>query len=227
MVERPPDARGDIVAVCCHPHPLYGGTMQNKVVHTLARACQDQRVSTVRFNFRGVGASAGTHDDGEGESADAAVVADYARSATGATRLWSLGFSFGGFVAYRLATARAASALVTVAPPVQRFDFTRLPVPLCPWFVAQGDADDLVDHERVLAWTRTLEPRAGRHDPPGRGTFHAWPPDRAQGPAGRLARRAGGGKRLKSGGKANGADQPPRSPSNAITDGAGLSPPSR
>ncbi len=158
MFERPPDARGDVVAVCCHPHPLYGGTMQNKVVHTLARACQDQRVTSVRFNFRGVGASEGVHDDGEGESDDAAAVADYARAATGAARLWSLGFSFGGFVAYRLATARAASALVTVAPPVQRFDFTRLPVPGCPWFVAQGDADELVDHERVLAWTRALDP---------------------------------------------------------------------
>jgi uncharacterized protein len=158
MIERPANARGDIVAVCCHPHPLYGGTMQNKVVHTLARACQDQRVTTVRFNFRGVGVSAGGHDDGVGESVDAAVVADWAHAQTGAGRLWSLGFSFGGFVAYRLATARAASALVTVAPPVQRFDFTRLPVPDCPWFVAQGDADELVDHERVLAWTRSLDP---------------------------------------------------------------------
>jgi uncharacterized protein len=158
MIERPADARGDIVAVCCHPHPLYGGTMQNKVVHTLARACHDQRVVTVRFNFRGVGASEGTHEDGEGESGDAAVVADFACAATGASRLWSLGFSFGAFVAYRLATARAAAALVTVAPPVQRFDFARLPAPRCPWFVAQGDADDLVDHERVIAWTRALEP---------------------------------------------------------------------
>ncbi|MGH8203419.1 MAG: alpha/beta hydrolase, partial [Steroidobacteraceae bacterium] len=84
MIERPPNARGDIVAVCCHPHPLYGGTMQNKVVHTLARACQDQRVTTLRFNFRGVGASEGAHDDGAGESEDAAVVADRARAATGA-----------------------------------------------------------------------------------------------------------------------------------------------
>jgi hypothetical protein len=158
MVERPPRARGDIVAVCCHPHPLYGGTMQNKVVHTLARACQDQRVTTVRFNFRGVGASEGQHDDGVGESADAAAVADWARATTGATRLWSLGFSFGGFVAYRLATLQDAAALVTVAPPVQRFDFTRLPVPRCPWLVAQGDADELVDHARVLAWARDLEP---------------------------------------------------------------------
>jgi alpha/beta superfamily hydrolase len=158
MIERPPGARADIVAVCCHPHPLYGGTMQNKVVHTLARACQDQEVTTLRFNFRGVGASAGAHDDGAGESEDAAAVADFARAATGATRLWSLGFSFGGFVAYRLATARAANALVTVAPPVQRFDFTRLAVPRCPWLVAQGDADELVDHERVLAWARALDP---------------------------------------------------------------------
>ena len=158
MIERPADARADIVAVCCHPHPLYGGAMQNKVVHTMARACQDQSVTTVRFNFRGVGASAGVHDDGVGESDDAAAVADWARQATGASRLWSLGFSFGGFVAYRLATLRNASALVTVAPPVQRFDFAKLPVPGCPWYVAQGDADDLVDHERVLAWTRTVSP---------------------------------------------------------------------
>jgi uncharacterized protein len=158
MIERPPHARDDIVAVCCHPHPLYGGTMQNKVVHTLARSCHDQRVTTLRFNFRGVGASEGSHGDGVGESEDAASVADFARRAAGATRLWSLGFSFGGFVAYRLATLRQAAALVTIAPPVQRFDFTKLPVPAIPWLVAQGDADELVDHERVLAWTRQLEP---------------------------------------------------------------------
>lgn len=163
MIERPSRARAEFVAVCCHPHPLYGGTMQNKVVHTLARACQDQRVTTVRFNFRGVGASVGAHDDGVGESDDAAAVADWAREATGAARLWSLGFSFGGFVAYRLATLKDAAALVTVAPPVQRFDFTRLPVPRCPWLVAQGDSDELVDHERVQAWARDLDPAPEVH----------------------------------------------------------------
>ena len=158
LLERPPEARTGLVAVCCHPHPLYGGTMQNKVVHTLARAAQDQRVSSLRFNFRGVGASAGTHDDGAGESDDAAAVADWARARLGATRLWSLGFSFGGFVAYRLATSRNAAALVTVAPPVRRFDFTTLAVPGCPWLVAQGDKDELVDHEAVLSWTRSVNP---------------------------------------------------------------------
>ncbi|MGH8130846.1 MAG: alpha/beta hydrolase [Steroidobacteraceae bacterium] len=156
MIERPPDARADIVAVCCHPHPLYAGTMQNKVVHTLARAAQDQRVPSLRFNFRGVGASAGRHDDGIGESDDAAVVVDWAFRTLGATHLWALGFSFGGFVAYRLASLRDAGLLVTVAPPVRRFDFTTLAVPRCPWLVAQGDADELVDHKAVLDWTRSL-----------------------------------------------------------------------
>jgi len=158
LIEKPPDARRDFVAVCCHPHPLYGGTMQNKVVHTLARAAQDQRVASLRFNFRGVGASGGKHDDGVGESDDAAAVADWAKRTLGVTRLWSFGFSFGGFVAYRLATLRDARLLVTVAPPVRRFDFTRLPVPRCPWLVVQGDADELVDHEAVLAWTRNVDP---------------------------------------------------------------------
>ncbi len=158
LIEKPPDARQDVVAVCCHPHPLYGGTMQNKVVHTLARAAQDQRVASLRFNFRGVGASGGKHDDGVGESDDAAAVADWAKRTLGATRLWSFGFSFGGFVAYRLATLRDARLLVTAAPPVRRFDFTTLPVPRCPWLVVQGDADEIVDHEAVLAWTRSVDP---------------------------------------------------------------------
>ncbi|MGH8196692.1 MAG: alpha/beta hydrolase [Steroidobacteraceae bacterium] len=158
LLERPPQARTDTIAVCCHPHPLYGGTLQNKVVHTLARAAQDQRVTSLRFNFRGVGASAGDHDEGAGESDDAAAVADWGRGTLGATRLWALGFSFGGFVACRLATLRDATLLVTVAPPVRRFDFTTLAVPRCPWLVAQGDADELVDHEAVLAWARTVNP---------------------------------------------------------------------
>ena len=158
LVERPQNAVAGTVAVCCHPHPLYGGTMQNKVVHTLARAAQDQGVTSLRFNFRGVGGSGGSHDKGEGESDDAAAVADWCRRELGAGGLWALGFSFGSYVALRLAAARDARLLVSVAPPVQRFDFARLEVPRCPWLVVQGDADLLVNHEAVLAWTRTLDP---------------------------------------------------------------------
>ncbi len=158
LIERPPNAVAGIIAVCCHPHPLYGGTMQNKVVHTLARAAQDQGVPSLRFNFRGVGGSGGTHDNGVGESDDAAAVADWCRRELGAEKLWALGFSFGSYVALRLAAARDARLLVTVAPPVQRFDFARLEVPRCPWLVVQGDADLLVNHESVLGWARDLNP---------------------------------------------------------------------
>ncbi|MBX3704152.1 MAG: hypothetical protein KF822_10280 [Steroidobacteraceae bacterium] len=158
LLERPQGARGDTVAICCHPHPLYGGTMQNKVVHTLARAVQDAGVVSLRFNFRGVGGSGGAHDNGEGESGDAAFLADWLRHERGYRVLWSLGFSFGAYVAFRLATLAGAGLLVTVAPPVQRFDFTRLAVPACPWLVVQGDRDELVNHESVLGWTRTLSP---------------------------------------------------------------------
>ena len=158
LIERPPGARDDIIAVCCHPHPLYGGTMQNKVVHTLARSALDQRVTSLRFNFRGVGGSAGVYDDGVGETDDAAAIADWCRHELGARRCWSLGFSFGSFVAYQLAVLRDAELLVTVAPPVQRFDFATLQVPRCPWLVVQGDRDDLVNHESVLEWTRRLQP---------------------------------------------------------------------
>ena len=145
-----------IVAVCCHPHPLFGGTMQNKVVHTLARAALDLGVPAVRFNFRGVGGSAGRYDHGDGEAEDALAVADWASDRFGARRLWATGFSFGSFIAYALARQRQAERLVTVAPPVQRFDFSRLPPPGCPWLVVQGDQDELVNHEAVVHWTRTL-----------------------------------------------------------------------
>ena len=132
--------------------------MQNKVVHALARAALDRGAAAIRFNFRGVGGSGGTYDNGVGETDDALAVAQWGAREFGADRLWATGFSFGSFVAYGLAVARNAERLVTVAPPVQRFDFSQLAVPTCPWLVMQGDNDELVNHDSVLKWTRTLTP---------------------------------------------------------------------
>lgn len=157
LVERPAELRTGVYAVCCHPHPLYGGTMDSKVVHALARAARDAGVPAIRFNFRGVGGSAGSYDNGVGETDDALAVADWAAARFG-SRAWSLGFSFGSFVAYGLALSRAAERLVTVAPPVQRFDFSQLATPHCPWLIVQGDADELVNHDAVSGWSRSVSP---------------------------------------------------------------------
>jgi alpha/beta superfamily hydrolase len=146
-----------VVGVVCHPHPLYGGTMQNKVVHTLARAMQELGAPTVRFNFRGVGASAGSYDAGRGELEDAIAVVAWARSRWVCDALWLAGFSFGSAIALQAAPAVHPLALVTVAPPVGRILAHETAHPGCPWLVVQGDADELVDFATVRAWIARFE----------------------------------------------------------------------
>jgi uncharacterized protein len=158
-------------AVVCHPHPLFGGTMDNKVVTTLARALHAAGIPTLRFNFRGVAQSEGAFDEGVGEAADAAAVAAYGAARWPGRRLVLAGFSFGAYVALRLAQQRELSRLITVAPPVERFDFSGLAAPACPWLLVQGDADDVVDPHRVLAWAQTLEPPPRLLIMPGAGHF--------------------------------------------------------
>jgi len=146
------------VGVVCHPHPLYGGTMQNKVVHTLARAMQELGVPTVRFNFRGVGGSAGAYDGGAGELEDALAACTWARQRWNCESLWLAGFSFGSAVALHAAGVVRARALVTVAPPVGRIIVTPVARPACPWLVVQGDQDELVDVRLVRKWVGDFAP---------------------------------------------------------------------
>ena len=148
------------VGVVCHPHPLYGGTLQNKVVHPLARAMQELGVPTLRFNFRGVAASAGAYDGGVGEIEDAVAVCAWARSRWSQHALWLAGFSFGAAVALQAAPLVRPRMLVTVAPPVGRLIVTPIPPPGCPWLVVQGDRDELVDFAAVRAWI------SGQSQPP-------------------------------------------------------------
>lgn len=140
------------VAVICHPHPLYGGSLDNKVVHTLMRAARDQGATVVRFNFRGVGGSQGLHDDGRGEVDDCLAAIAWAEQRY-ALPVWLMGFSFGGYVAAAAAKRLPVypQRLVLVAPSVERLPFADL-LPLdgeCA--VCMGDADDVVAPEAVFS----------------------------------------------------------------------------
>ena len=171
IVEDPGDSGGPSYAVICHPHPLYGGTMENKVVTTLARALRDAGVATVRFNFRGVGASAGAYDQGVGEIADAAAAASWGELRWPGKTLIIAGFSFGGYVALRLASQRTTARLITVAPAIEMFDAAITATPDCPWLIVQGDADDVVNPKAVIAWAAGLNPAPRLVVLPGVGHF--------------------------------------------------------
>jgi len=111
IAHEPEGSAQPLYAIVCHPHPLYGGTMDNKVVYTVARALQTSGIATLRFNFRGVGASRGTYDEGAGETRDAAALADFGAARWPHRRLVLAGFSFGAFVALRLALDRSCNAV--------------------------------------------------------------------------------------------------------------------
>lgn len=140
------------VAVICHPHPLHGGTMHNKVVSTLMRAARDQGASTIRFNFRGVGKSAGEHADGVGEVDDCKAVIDWAAGEFAGQPLWLMGFSFGGYVAAAAARDQAGwpARVLLVAPSVERQPFAELmPLP-GSISVMMGEADEVVASQAVF-----------------------------------------------------------------------------
>jgi alpha/beta superfamily hydrolase len=155
------------VAVICHPHPQHGGTMDNKVVQTLARAFTQLGYTSVRFNFRGVGASAGAWAHGPGEIDDAMAVVAALRAP--GLPLVLAGFSFGAYVASHAAARLtaggvAAERLVLVAPAASRFDM----VPVSPdTLLVHGEADDVVPLAAVFDWARpqslpvTVIPGAG------------------------------------------------------------------
>ena len=145
------------VAVVGHPHPLYGGSLDNKVAHILARAAGDLDLPAVRFNFRGVGRSEGAFDQGRGEADDMAAVAAWARERFPGPLLLA-GFSFGAWVAWRLHPALAPRALALVAPPVSLYDFGRPVEAACPWLVVQGSDDEVVDAAAVRAWAEARDP---------------------------------------------------------------------
>lgn len=160
LVELPEQEARRGTAVICHPHPLHGGTLHNKVVTMLSRSLVELGLATVRFNFRGVGASAGSYDDGNGETDDLHAVVDWVRRERPGDALWLAGFSFGSYVALRAAASLAPQQLIQIAPPVGRWAFEAITLPDCPWLIVQGEADEVVDPAAVFAWAANLPKNA-------------------------------------------------------------------
>ncbi len=150
-----------ITAVVCHPHPLFGGTMHNKVVHRVASALFGMGVAVFRYNFRGVGASEGAHDRGEGELEDARVALEFLRVRHPGARRWIAGFSFGSWVASRLAASESdAEQLLLIAPPVHTQTFEEMRASAVPKLVVQGSADDICRPENLArAFPTWAEPK--------------------------------------------------------------------
>jgi len=155
-LDRPAEEAARGLALICHPNPTQGGTMDNKVVQTLARAFLQLGLRTVRFNFRGIGKSEGGWDEGVGEIDDAQAVHDAVRGE--GEPLVLAGFSFGGYVASRLDQrlapnpALAAKRLVLVGPATSRFDVA--PTVPADTLVIHGEVDDVVPLTSVLDWAR-------------------------------------------------------------------------
>lgn len=146
--------------IVCHPHPLHGGTMHNKVVTTLVKTFQQLGLNTIRFNFRGVGQSEGHYDDGRGELEDLLAVVSWVEKEWKQKKIWLGGFSFGSYIAAKAATQLPeVKKLVTIAPPVQHFPMRTLPPILCPWILVQGEKDDVVPPQDVFEWAESRNPK--------------------------------------------------------------------
>lgn len=151
----PAEAR-PVVAIVCHPLPTEGGTMHNKVVTMTTRALRELGVTTVRFNFRGVGDSEGGFDNGRGETLDLLAVAEWVRRTRPDDPLWLAGFSFGAYIALLGARHLPVKQMISIAPPVGRWEFAAALAPDCPWLVIQGEHDDVVSPQAVYDWIDTL-----------------------------------------------------------------------
>ncbi|MFU8798208.1 MAG: alpha/beta hydrolase [Gammaproteobacteria bacterium] len=167
LLTEPKNNPRTITGIICHPHSLMGGTMHNKVVTTIARAFDALGLRTIRFNFRGVGASEGVYDRGIGETEDIFAVIDWVQKHHPHDKIWLAGFSFGAYVSLRAATQKSEliSQLVSIAPPPLyttqnldiAFDISPNPHLSCPWVVIQGDADEIVVPHQVYDWISRMD----------------------------------------------------------------------
>jgi uncharacterized protein len=142
------------IALIAHPHPLYGGTLDNKVAQTLAKTFYALHCVALRPNFRGVGASEGQYDQGRGEVDDMTAVYAYAKKHYGDLPIYSAGFSFGGFIAAQIAEKLQIKQLVMIAPAVETFPVGEVEKNT---IVIHGELDETVPYKSILDWARPQE----------------------------------------------------------------------
>ena len=159
------EQKGAPVVLVLHPHPLYGGTMNNKIVYRLYHSFVQQGFSVLRFNFRGVGKSQGKYDEGIGELSDAATALDWLQVQNpDAPTCWIAGFSFGAWIALQLLMRRPEiEGFVAVSPPANLYDFTFLTPCPASGLITQGDKDEVVTEESVTRLTTKLGNQAEYH----------------------------------------------------------------
>ena len=157
LVDIPEHAVKDRFAILCHPHPLYGGTMHNKVVSTMARTCHSLNIPSIRFNFRGIGQSQGEYDNAQGEVDDCLAVIKYVQTHYPNKKLWVMGFSFGAYIAAKVASMIHPELLVTIAPPIGKDYFGALPARSEPWILVQAQDDEVIDPDAVFEWYDNLQ----------------------------------------------------------------------
>ncbi len=154
------------VALVLHPHPLYGGSMNNKVVYAMYKTLLNHDMSVLRINFRGVGKSQGEYDGGLGELTDAATALDWLQLRNPiASHYWIAGFSFGSWIAMQLIMRRPEiSNFIAVSPPVNKFDFSFFsPCPV-PGIIIQGNQDSIVSENEVMTLADKLSKQKIRVD---------------------------------------------------------------
>lgn len=162
IIDVPPNAVLGYLAMLGHPHSLQGGTMNNKVVTTMAKAFRELGIVSIRFNFRGVENSQGTYDAGIGESEDMLHILRMCKRPD--AMIFFAGFSFGSYVVFRALAhyqleGTHRTSLITIAPPVHHYDYTTTLVPSTPWLVVQGIEDEVVPASLVTEFLQQRQPR--------------------------------------------------------------------
>ncbi len=151
------------IAVLLHPHPQHGGTMNNKVLYMMHQAFVNNGFATLRFNFRGVGRSQGTYDEGIGELADATAALDWMQSIHKTpSQIWVAGFSFGAWISMQLLMRRPEiDGFVSVAPPANLYDFSFLAPCPCGGLIVHGTADKIVSQNSIEGLVERLQEQRG------------------------------------------------------------------